>query len=412
MSIEEAISGSIASSVKTLDGVASIIMAHIEAADESLPFVMVPNFDKFVQPCISDTVPVIAFAPVVVNITAWNFYSEEHMGYSSQGFPLSVDLAGSLIQQATAEGNHSAVVPIWQMSPSWIAEASANISLSTFGLESSNINQVANEVLESAQPGLGRLDATMSKEGNNTVGNPFSVESSLMKPIAGSSALLLARMAWPPILRSRLRDGQDIQIVIKNSCSQTVTLDLDREGKVFVIHDGDTHENEFEKYGISFGVSQQASLSGCKYQFSVFPQRSFWDAHDTNIPFGFAMLIGCMAVLSAIAFYTYDNVIQGVTNSVIGMAARSNALVASIFPAAVRKRLLRPGDEALRRAGASALSQLALGQQGLQNFLEGDDQHCSDPTKIKGRPIAEIFPEATVMVRHWQPCRPFLTSLP
>jgi hypothetical protein len=63
-------------------------------------------------------------------------------------------------------------------------------------------------------------------------------------------------------------------------------------------------------------------------------------------------------------------------------AARSNAIVSSLFPDAVRKRLMEDSD------GTKFASQ----NNRLKSFLSGKE---SDGTDAK--PIADLFPHTTVM---------------
>ena len=97
--------------------------------------------------------------------------------------------------------------------------------------------------------------------------------------------------------------------------------------------------------------------------------------------------------LIAITFITYDRYVIRRNEKMIDQAARTNKIVASLFPSNVRDRLLAE-DEQEGESGT---------QTRLKNFLANDgpskaDLELEDNEAYKTRPIADLFPECSVRI--------------
>jgi hypothetical protein len=93
--------------------------------------------------------------------------------------------------------------------------------------------------------------------------------------------------------------------------------------------------------------------------------------------------VGGLFVFMAAAFFLYDWFVQTRNKKVIRAAARSNAIVSSLFPSNVRDRLLADQDGGHKH-------------KNLQGFLSGRDD-TSDDQIFKTAPIAEFYPETTIL---------------
>ena len=84
-------------------------------------------------------------------------------------------------------------------------------------------------------------------------------------------------------------------------------------------------------------------------------------------------------------FFMYDVVVQRRNNSVVANAARSNAIVTSLFPGNIRDRLI--GKEASCPTN-----------QNLMTFMSnGVDEEAFDHNSGPSKPLADLFLESTVM---------------
>jgi hypothetical protein len=78
-------------------------------------------------------------------------------------------------------------------------------------------------------------------------------------------------------------------------------------------------------------------------------------------------------------------------DKVIQAAARSNAIVSSLFPSNIRDRLFKAEDER---------NENQLPKTGLKSYLRDDgDLKGRGKSIIDSKPLADLFPETTIMVR-------------
>jgi hypothetical protein len=97
-------------------------------------------------------------------------------------------------------------------------------------------------------------------------------------------------------------------------------------------------------------------------------------------------------------FIVYDCMVQRRQTKVMRSAANANAVVSSLFPAAIQKRLLQDAeDQAQEEKGAR---QWRHAKSQLKNFLQ--EQHDTEGGAIlkpyATKPIADLFPSTTVMM--------------
>jgi hypothetical protein len=92
-----------------------------------------------------------------------------------------------------------------------------------------------------------------------------------------------------------------------------------------------------------------------------------------------------------LAFAMYDWFVRRRNNKVMGAAVRSTAIVSSLFPSNVRDRLYKEAEEN------------AAKKQRMENWMhtEGADaialEADNDVIAYKGKPIADLFPETTIL---------------
>jgi hypothetical protein len=85
-------------------------------------------------------------------------------------------------------------------------------------------------------------------------------------------------------------------------------------------------------------------------------------------------------------------------DKVIQAAARSNAIVSSLFPSNIRDRLFKAEDDKAKDL------QWKVPKGGLKSYLRDDGDGAtgiSDNKSINtSKPLADLFPETTIMVSH------------
>jgi hypothetical protein len=186
---------------------------------------------------------------------------------------------------------------------------------------------------------------------------------------------------------------------------------------------GDHHDPTFSQYRQTFDFepfdwhteSDNESELNCHYQIDVYPTVVFYETYITNKPMLLTIMVVSVFAVTCLAFLIYDRLVQIRQDKVLDTAQRTNAIVTSLFPAEVRRRLMYGRDGKHKKKKKNAILMNSRPVEGpkfrLKNYLN-DDQvtaggHTSttgscggddlNPKKAIDAPIADLFPNTTVM---------------
>lgn len=107
--------------------------------------------------------------------------------------------------------------------------------------------------------------------------------------------------------------------------------------------------------------------------------------------------------LIAHTLIAYDYLVERRQRKVISTAVRSTAIISSLFPSVVRDRILPAEDEVHSHSHQQDMSKTSNPRNRLKSFLNngttlgGSDEDSDTEPLFKSRPIAELFPECTVL---------------
>jgi len=218
-------------------------------------------------------------------------------------------------------------------------------------------------------------------------------------------------ISWEEYLVNLLPEGvHGIVVVLKNSCGDAVSYSLEGNMAVYV-GVGDIHEQAFEssKRTIDFSENyydpeRTRNTEGhCQVYLDVYSSARFQSNYESNLPWIFALVVAGLFLLMALVFIFYDRCVNMRNNKVIGAAARSAAIVRSLFPSTVHDRLMEAHDSPAK--GGSKSRKNAKNSASLEGYLDGDlkaqdtDMDDEDADLYKSKPIADLFPQTTIMVR-------------
>lgn len=113
----------------------------------------------------------------------------------------------------------------------------------------------------------------------------------------------------------------------------------------------------------------------------------------SNTPLIFALIVMLTFVVVAIAFVVYDILVQRRNQNIFNNAARSNAVISSLFPGTLRDRVLEQSSYGIgtndKTRMKSLLTDGEFGKKGLANI---------GGTTSSTKPLADLFLETTIMV--------------
>lgn len=157
---------------------------------------------------------------------------------------------------------------------------------------------------------------------------------------------------------------------------------------------------------VAFAPDLQASTAvsdsalRCQYTFNVFPNDAFVEKYSTTLPIIFTTVVAGLFLVLIIAFVVFDQMSQKRHDKVLNQATKSNAIVSSLFPAVVYDQLYEEAAEPSRRKGSthepshSQLKEFMLEEEAADAT---STRNHDDDIIFPGKPLAELFPEATIM---------------
>ena len=178
--------------------------------------------------------------------------------------------------------------------------------------------------------------------------------------------------------------------------------------KVYVLYlgEGTYHDPAFEDYVVTTTFSPFPSDMECVHTISLYPSEEFKSAYDTNKPIVYTVVVMALFLVTAGVFFLYDLLVERRQDKVMTTAKRSRALVTSLFPTQVADQLMEnveTDDEKKKKSSKPVMMgnmtpPAAFGP----NAGVGDVRMVplggeSAMAKRASKPIAELFPSATVL---------------
>lgn len=185
------------------------------------------------------------------------------------------------------------------------------------------------------------------------------------------------------------------------SGDQTYTYRIDGKD-AFFISNGDLHDEKYDKYlkTADLNVNNNPNIHDleghCIYQMRISPTSEFEDAYRSKVPLIYACLTAITFSLLITFFYVYDFMVRMRNLKMIDTAARSSAIVTSMFPEGVRDKLLGNDKPALGIDYSGA----AIGNIGECRTRIGGRSKMREYISTgdcEGDQIAELFLDTTVL---------------
>jgi hypothetical protein len=171
-----------------------------------------------------------------------------------------------------------------------------------------------------------------------------------------------------------------------------VTADMNPYEYSNMANDTTTLAYKYSQKFIEVPSNQIIKANGCLYYVEIYPSKALYESYQTNRPTVYTCVIALIFFIMIMTFLIFNWFIQQRNKKIVMTAARSNAIVAALFPTSVRERLFNPNGE-----GSSGKRHLAA-TTGLKDFLAGGESRDLDEDYIyKSKPIADLFLETTVM---------------
>ena len=422
------------------------------------PFVTIPDYGvRATQVEHLSGIDLLGFAPVVPYHLkeAWEEYAWAHQDwlhagaavveeghgtvgnitptifpYSKQALTQLSDLyydRDALHHHHAADGSHDRAlqwkqdfhVPFWQMEPIPTNASIANLDLYTHLSFIRMINE-AMEVENALFSGIKSLDFIDSFIHFADAHKNFESRkvSFVLQPIFDKLdgddrvivAFLFGEIDWKSIFSNVLPQGTEgIVVHVQSSANDEFSFLIEGEHAEF-LGDGHFHEHKYENMAhrahfAAFARHQNTGDNGLDkgtsgdFLFNIYPTSGLEDPYHTNMPYlftGGVVLAFCSTIL---VFAGYDLMVHRRQTKLLHTAERTTAIVSSLFPKAVQKRIM---EEAEQQANEEAVGKRKLGlvaaKSRLKDFLH-DEKDKAEPQDVifTSKPIADLFPATTIM---------------
>jgi hypothetical protein len=200
-----------------------------------------------------------------------------------------------------------------------------------------------------------------------------------------------------------LPEGRDgIIAVLDDTCGNIMSFELNG-GKAEFLGYEDLHDPEFDEYELyepNIEMYKEDVDGLCVHDLRVYPGSKFREAFETTTKYIYAGVVTLAFVVTAILLVVYDMMVNRRESKTIKAAARTQAIVVSLFPKEIAKKLVQEAVEGSSDSKENGWKKKHHdGKTGLQSMFAENGGLTNGNGRMLGssKPLADLFPEATIM---------------
>lgn len=196
-------------------------------------------------------------------------------------------------------------------------------------------------------------------------------------------ALLIGLTSYKNLFTRLLPDDKHgIIAVVTDTCGLDITYELNGVHAKFLGYE-DLHDPDWEDHVRTTSLeAYPLEVEGiCQHFLSLYPSNEYRSLFDTNRPLVFTLITVAAFVATLLLMIAYDVTVNRRQEKTMKIALRSNAVVSSLFPQAVRDRIMED----------------AMDQQNSKGNGNGKTKNESnEDDNLEDRPIADFYPNVSV----------------
>ena len=215
-------------------------------------------------------------------------------------------------------------------------------------------------------------------------------------PVVGSLILFLF---WRSLFLDILpANANRISVVLENTCGQQFTFEILGRDSSFV-GQGDFHDDRYDYLVQSATVTDYIANGGagrysgvrigqdlCQYNIRVYPTKDMEDEYVTSTPLILTVGAAIIFVFTSCIFFAYDRYVERRQRLVMRRALQSGAIVSSLFPAAIRERLMK--ETSNETEDKDGKWRYMSPKRRVKSYLDGSE--------MDAKPIADLFPNVSI----------------
>jgi CHASE domain/Adenylate and Guanylate cyclase catalytic domain len=212
--------------------------------------------------------------------------------------------------------------------------------------------------------------------------------------------LLAAVVSWDTYFSNILhKDNDGLVVVLHNACGEHFTYRIDGPEAIF-LGQGDHHDPLYNGLEIRtpfapfLKLNHSSSQEHCEYDLRMYPSTTLKRRYTSKKPGWYAAAIILIFSFTALTFLLFDYAVALRQRKIVAKAKRTHAIVSSLFPTHVRDQLLHETEEAEEQKRHRKPLFASTNNQ------VGDYMGGTGSNGFGSKPMAELYPSATVMVRY------------
>jgi hypothetical protein len=397
-----------------LKGLANAYTAYALDRAQPWPEITLPSFaaqsDETRQ---AGNFDMVFMTPWVENRLAWEAYAQENhgewifQGLNTQGAPVTAEataiptqIYGSYDEDLLSSDSDGATIalPLWQMNP--VDASLVNLDLLTLP----RVRQ-AIAVLQA-----NTTDFILSPGDNDwgqglDAGTAFVLHSIRTQFVSTASigGYVAGLLQWESFFSHLLSSQHAVQVKLTNT--------VDQQSIHLLVHG--TVATHLEVIAKEDGPSSNGCVSEiCRpfaggYELCLYPDA---DSFHSEASILYIILASAAAVLVLLVVCVYDCILQRAQRQLVQSTSESLAVVSSLFPKDVHKRLLEK-ERDTGAADRSFITESGAPKRGLTRVRSSLSNFLADPSEVtesggmdylsKTKPIADLFPETVSAPDSW-----------
>lgn len=218
--------------------------------------------------------------------------------------------------------------------------------------------------------------------------------------------VFLSLIRWDWMLSDTLHVGtKSLVAVLNNTCGEAQYTYNVTGMDASLLSIGDTHDSRYDNKVITTPLKHFKGVredgEACDFYVHVYPTLAFREEYTTDQAVVFTTILGLAFAMTALFFLFYVRIVQRRQTKVMATAARTNAIVTSLFPSNVRDRIMKDAEEAVANNKEMVPFLPGMGEapkKKLKTFLDEENPGTENQlVMFQTKPIADLFPETTVM---------------
>jgi class 3 adenylate cyclase len=401
----------------------SITSYAMHSPDAAWPLVSLPDFEVRAGEAIEISgADLIAFAPIVPleDKERWEDYATKNQGWIQEGLSIQglEDVAGTIPLQMYPFPNDDAweskgsdiYVPVWQMGKAPMNASIVNLDLfshPSFYRQILDVIEIKHEVLSEV------VDLDFLIQYSTPVDGAYQPRSYIFEPVfetfqkdARVVGFIIAVLPWESYFVDLLpKKTNGFLVDVNDMCGEHFTYGLNGPEATY-IGQGDLHDSKYDSLKVTSQFAEFARYDGdvdsnrtlCNYELNIYPTETYEDSFLTNGPIIFTSVIILVFFFTAGIFLLYDYMVQRRQNRVVSAAERTTAIVASLFPKSIQKRIMEEAEEQAAKENEKGKNRFGFAAKSqLKDFLSDGTALETGESAFKTKPIADLFPETTII---------------